>query len=72
MRRDADEGEFRPMTEKEMTRCSRQQEAEALDGCLFTVGFNDDMARLRKLVAERGSFTEILELIGPEALDEAA
>lgn len=65
MTRDTDEGEFRLMTSEEITKYSRRQESQVLEDCLFTVGFNDDMARLRQLVAERGSLSEILDLIGP-------
>lgn len=66
MTRDSDEGEWRPMTEQEVVKYSRRESNEVMEDCLFTVGFNDDMARLRQLVAERGSLAEILELIGPE------
>jgi hypothetical protein len=70
MTRDSDEGEFRPMTDEEVARYSLRESNEVIADCLFTVGFNEDMARLRQLVAERGSLTEILELIGPEAPQE--
>jgi hypothetical protein len=70
MTRDSDEGEWRPMTEQEIEAYSRRESNEVIDDCLFTVGFNDDMARLRQLVSERGSLAEILELIGPEAPKE--
>lgn len=70
MTRDSDEGEFRLMTDEETTRYARRQESKVLDDCLFTVGFNDEMARLRQLVAERGSLAEILDLIGPEPVEE--
>jgi hypothetical protein len=72
MTRDSDEGEFRPMTDEEVARYSLRESNEVIADCLFTVGFNEDMARLRQLVAERGSLTEILELIGPEAPQEQA
>ncbi|MGI4863715.1 MAG: hypothetical protein ACRYFZ_07295 [Janthinobacterium lividum] len=68
--RDSDEGEWRPMTELEITQYARRESNQAMEDCLFTVGFNEDMARLRKLIAERGSLTEILELIGPEPVPE--
>jgi len=70
MTRDSDEGEYRPMTDEEITRYSLRESNEVIADCLFTVGFNEDMARLRQLVAERGSMTEILELIGPEPAQE--
>ena len=65
-----DEGEWRPMTQEEITKYSRRESTRAIEDCLFTVGFNEDMARLRQMVAERGSLTEILELIGPEPIEE--
>ncbi len=68
--RDSEEGEWRPMTKQEITRYSHRESTRAMEDCLFTVGFNDDMARLRLLIAERGSLAEILELIGPEPADE--
>jgi hypothetical protein len=70
MTRDSEEGEFRPMTDSEITQYARRESNEVMEACLFTVGFNDEMAQLRKLVAERGSLTEILELIGPEPTEE--
>lgn len=70
MTRDSDEGEFRPMTDEEIIKHSRRKESEVMEGCVFTVGFNEDMARLRQLVAERGSLTEILDLIGPVPVEE--
>lgn len=70
MTRDSDEGEWRPMTEGEIVKYSRRESTRAIEDCLFTVGFNKDMAQLRKLIAERGSLVEILELIGPEPPQE--
>lgn len=70
MTRDSDEGEWRPMTSEEIKEYSRREETRVIEDCAFTVGFNDDMARLRQLVAKRGSLAEILELLGPEPADE--
>ncbi len=70
MTREGDEGDWRPMTGEEVAKYSRREANRVIEDCLFTVGFNDDMARLRKLIAERGSFAEILELIGPEPIPE--
>jgi hypothetical protein len=70
MTRDSDEDEFRPMTDAEITKHSRREESEVMEGCVFTVGFNEDIARLRQLVAERGSLTEILDLIGPAPVED--
>jgi hypothetical protein len=70
MTREGDEGDWRPMTGEEVATYSRREANRVMEDCLFTVGFNDDMAQLRKLVAERGSLAEILELIGPEPTEE--
>lgn len=70
MTRDSDEGEWRRMTGKEIQKYSRRESSRVIEDCLFTVGFNDDMARLRQLLTERGSLAEILELIGPEPVEE--
>lgn len=70
MTREGDEGDWRPMTGEEVAKYSRREANRVIEDCLFTVGFNDDMTRLRQLIAERGSFTEILELIGPEPAEE--
>ncbi|MGI4735039.1 MAG: hypothetical protein ACRYG7_07665 [Janthinobacterium lividum] len=67
-----DEGEWRPMTAEELTKMKRKEQQEFMDGTLFTVGFNEDMARLRQLVVERGSLAEILDLVGPEPVEEEA
>lgn len=72
MTRNSDEEEFRLMTDTEVAQHHRKQETELMEGCAFTVGFNDDMSRLRQLVAERGNLAEILELIGPELVEEEA
>ncbi len=68
--RDSDEGEWRPMTALEVSQYALRESNRTIEDCLFTVGFNEDMARLRQLVAERGSLVEILELIGPEPAQE--
>ncbi len=70
MTRESDEGDWRPMTSAEVAKYSRRESSRVMEDCLFTVGFNEDMARLRQLIAERGSLTEILELIGPEPVEE--
>jgi hypothetical protein len=70
MTRESDEGDWRPMTEQEIVKYSRRESTQVIEDCLFTVGFNEDMAQIRKLLAERGSLTEILELIGPPPAEE--
>jgi hypothetical protein len=70
--RDSDEGELRPMTLAESVRINRKSQTELMAETAFTQTYNDEMAQIRHLVSQRGSLTEILDLIGPEPDKEEA
>lgn len=67
--RDSDEGPFRPMTDEERTRKARQQETAFMEATMFLLDFNSDMERLGEMILSRAPLADILELIGPPAVE---
>jgi hypothetical protein len=59
------EGPFRPMTDEERTRHTRQAETAFMEATLFLLDFNSEMERLGEMVLNHDPLPDILSLIGP-------